>query len=919
MHAPRPLMLALVLGCLTPTLADTIFFVSPAGNDAWSGSLPAPNAAGTDGPFVTPGRAQRAVRDAKAKGEPGPIVVELRAGTYPLTKPLAFGPEDSGTPDAPIVWRAYGDERPVISGSRVIDGWTETFLDGTRRWTVTLPEVQRNEWNFRQLFLSLKGGPYQRLYRPHLGMLGVDHLTYSPRRKAASHRAAQIDFAYYPGDIELWANLSDVEVVALHMWSSSRLFIDHIDEQHRIVTFTGMPTFAIGQVGPHNPYYVENVKAALDQPGEWYLDRPTGLLTYLPRDGETLDDCRLVAPVLTRVMALEADYSHDQFVSDLTFSHLTFSHNESPLPPEGYGGSQAQPDLPAAIEAAGARRCVFDRCTIAQTGNYGIGLGQGCQDNRIVGCRLYDLGGGGIKIGDIAMPSNAEPPVLPTGNVVENCALSDGGLMYYSANAIWAGIVRGTVIRHNEIWNFPYSGIAVGWSWSDKPTSCGHNEVSYNRIHNVVQLLADGASIYTLGRQPGTVIRGNVLYDNVRGPHARQFWQLGLYLDEGSSEMLVENNLAYRTGTHGFNMNGGAENLIRNNIFGPVYGNDAPYIRCYAKPYARANVFTHNLCCGDSDNLADATWDPGLLKCSENLYWNTAGKPLMFRSKSFTEWQASGQDQGSINADPLFVNPETGDFTLKPGSPAVGLGFVPFNPSEAGLTAEFQDVAVPVQVTPPPVYSMKPAVIPPDVPGFDVDCEDVPLGIVPREFGARIADGHPEDAQVTEVTAHSGTRCVQLTDRQGTPKSFLPYLTHRLNPAITTGTVVFTCAVKRPADAPCGVSFEFRDYQPQDAKREFVGGPALFLRTNGQLEADGKRIGVVPSDTWVPVRIEFTVGRGGAREATYTATLPGGEQQVKVAMSADFRVVSQFMIICGDDQDGTVWLDDFKLGVVAAE
>lgn len=895
--------------------AETAYYVSPQGSDAWSGRLPAPNQARNDGPFASPGRAQTAVREAKAGGASGPFAVELRAGTYPLNGPLVFTPADSGTPQAPVVWRAYGDERPVISGGRVLDGWRESIKDGTRRWTVAIPEVESGTWNFRQLFISTRGGPYQRRYRPHLGMLAVDHLTYSPRRKAAPHRAAQKDFAFFPGDLKQWENLSDVELVALHMWSSSRLFIDHVDPTHNVVEFTGLPTFAIGQVGPHNPYYVENVKEALSKPGEWYLDRPTGTLTYVPKDGETLGECRLVAPFLTRVLALQGDLAQGRVVSDLRFSRLTFAHNESRLPPEGYGGSQAQPDLPAAIEAVGARDCVFERCTIAHTGNYGIGLGQGCQSNRIVGCRLYDLGGGGIKIGDITMPAGATAPVLPTGNVVENCALSDGGLMYFSANAIWAGIVRDTVIRHNEIWNFPYSGIAVGWSWNDRPTSCANNQIEYNRIHHVVALLADGASIYTLGRQPGTVIRGNVLHDNIKSPHARQYWQLGLYLDEGSSEMLVENNLDYRVGTHGFNMNGGAENRIQNNIFGPVYGNQAPYVRCYARPFTKANVFTHNLCYCDSDNLADAVWDPAQFDCRENLYWNTAGKPLLFKSKSFAEWQATGQDQGSLNQDPLFEDPAAGDFRLKPGSPAIALGFVPFDPGAAGLTAEFKDVATPVTVTPSPVYAMEPAVIPPDRPGFAIDCEDVPVGVVPRELVARTADGHGTDAQVTEATAHGGARCLQLTDRQGEAKTFLPYLTHYLTPPVTAGTVTFECAVKQPAAAPCGVSFEFRDYQPTDAKKQFVGGPAVFLRADGRLETGGKSLGTVPPDAWAVVRIVFTMGQAAASEVVVTATVAGGQQQVRVPLGADFHTVSQLLLVCGDDRDGAVYLDDLALRV----
>jgi len=883
--------------------AETTWYVSPDGNDAAAGTMAAP--------FATPARAQLAVREAAKAGQAGPFVVELRAGTYPLAEKLAFTHDDP-----PATWRAHGDERPVVSGGQVIGGWQESSVDGRRRWTVTLPEVKAGSWYFRQLFLSQRGGPYQRRYRPHLGMLAVDKLTYSPRRPGMSHRAAQIDFHFYPGDIQNWQNLDDVEVVALHMWSSSRLRIANVDERKRIVTFTGMPTFAIGQVGPHNPYFVENVKEALDEPGEWYLDRPTGVLTYLPLDGEQLADCQLVAPRLTRVMAIQGDVAAGRFVKGLRFEGLTFSHNESPLPKEGYGGSQAQPDLPAAIEAVGADDCVFSRCTISQTGNYGLGIGQGCHNNRVEGCRLFDLGGGGIKIGDIAMSNKAEAPVLPTGNVVENCALSDGGLMYYSANAIWAGIVRDTVIRHNEIWNFPYSGIAVGWSWSDQPTSCGNNEISYNRIHHVVQLLADGASIYTLGRQPGTVIRGNVLHDNVRGPHARQYWQLGLYLDEGSSEMLVEDNLAYRCGTHGFNMNGGAENLIRNNIFGPVYGNSGPFVRSHKKPYARANVYTQNLNYCDSPNLADAAWAPELLDCKANLYYNFAGQPLMFAGKSFAEWQASGQDAGSVDADPLFVDPERGDYRLKPGSPALALGFKPFDAGLAGLIKEYQDVAVPVQVTTPPVYVMPQREIPPDPLGFDIDCEDVPVGVCPREFSPRTDDGKQADVGVTETVAQSGSRSLMMIDHQGTAKSFYPYLTHRLIRPVTAGKVTLSYAIRQDPAKPGAVSFEFRDYQPPGPKREFVGGPAVFLDPDGTVRSGNETLGKLTPGVWAEVAVEFTVGNPEARSATVRLTLPNATpKQVSVPINGDFQTVSQLLVVGFADVDGSVFLDDLVLKV----
>ncbi|MEI6197401.1 MAG: right-handed parallel beta-helix repeat-containing protein, partial [Verrucomicrobiota bacterium] len=522
---------------LVATVATaTDFYVAPTGNDANLGTHAKP--------FATPQHARDAIRVAKQQGDSGPFSVQLAGGLYLLTETLALTAEDSGTKAAPVVWRSAPNEQAVLSGGRALSGFRESTVNGVRRWTVELPEVKSGKQNFRQLFISTGGQPFERRFRPQIGMMQVAGLTDSPKRKnAPSYRAAQIDFYFAPGDFKPWENLSAVEVVVLHEWSLSRLFVEKVDATKNIVTFTAMPMFAVDQ-NKLKPYFIENVKEELKLPGQWYLDRPSGVLTYLPQAGETLANARVVVPRLVKLMTLAGDYLKGSFVEHLTFDNVAFSHNESPLPRGGYSGSQGNPDLPAAIELTGAKDCTFLRCTVSQTGNYGIGLGLGSQNNAVVGCRLFDLGGGGIKVGDIRMKADAQYPELPAGNRIENCAISDGGLMYFSANAVWGGIVRDTIVSHNQIWNFPYSGIAIGWAWHDKPTSCAGNRIEYNSISNVVTLICDGASIYTLGRQPGTVIRGNVVRDNVKSPFTINYWQLGLYLDEGSAEMLVENNFA---------------------------------------------------------------------------------------------------------------------------------------------------------------------------------------------------------------------------------------------------------------------------------------------------------------------------------------------------------------------------------------
>lgn len=889
-------------GSGTPVETATgIFYVSPNGSDSNPGTK--------DKPFATALKARNALRGKKSGGT---AVVEMRGGMYLQQETLLFSPEDSGTADAPVIWRSAPGESAVISGGRLITGMKETAIAGRRAWVVDIPDVKEGKWYFRQLFVSAAGKPLERRFRPHIGMKRVDGLTYSPRRKAAAHRAAQIDFIYAPGDIKEWQNISDVEVAILHVWSSSRLRIESVDEKKNIVTFTGMPTFAVDQ-GGLQPYFVENVKEELDEPGEWYLDRGKGRMAYLPYDGEMLADAKVIAPYLGTVIAFTGDYTKGNFVSHIMFSNITISHSETPLPREGYGGSQGHPDLPAAIELTGAKNVSFIRSTVSQTGNYGIGIGKGCAGNRVVGCRLYDLGGGGVKVGDASMNQKAAEPELPVGNIVNNCAIFDTGIMFFSANAVWAGITRGTEITHNKIWNCSYSGIAVGWSWSDTQTSCASNIIAHNYISNVLTLVADGASIYTLGRQPGTVIRGNVLRDNVKSPFAKEYWQLGLYLDEGSSEMLVENNLSFRVGTHGFNMNGGAQNIIRNNISGQVYGNHAPYIRCAKKPFSKGNVYKNNIAWCDGENMIDEAWDRSMNSLEDNLYWNFAGKTMMFMDKTFTEWQASGQDKGSIIADPQFVDAANDDYRLKPTSPAIKLGFKPFT-IDAGLEPEYRDIASPVFVSEMPVYRMTLAPVREKPADFSFDFEEIPLG-TSASFACNGCSPEANFA-VSDEDAKSGKRALKGMDRKGLNRTFYPYLTTMFSKHHDTGTVVFSCDVKQKASLPAMLDINFRDYSKRLApKKEFIASPGVAFLADGSIKTGDTLITTAPLGTWVHVDITFSLS-GDSRTAVIAVTLADGtKKEANVPVSTEFAALSWVGFILGDDIDGVCYIDNVSLAL----
>jgi hypothetical protein len=854
--------MTMVLGFAGAAMAAD-FYVALDGNDANPGTEAQP--------FATLERSRDEVRKLKkaAPLPPGGVTVFVRGGMHELAQTFKLTAEDAGTEAAPVVYRAFGDEKPVLSGGRVVTGFTPATLNGTPCWKADLPEV-RAGWSFRQLFVKRHDArDFERRYRPTKGMRVVAGLTYSPPRKTMAHRAAQKDFEFFPGDFENWANLSDVEVVALHSWSASRLCVERLDLAHHIVTFTSVPTFRIGHwyKGGRNPYYIENVREEFRHPGEWYLDRPSGALYYAPLPGETPETVTVVAPRLEKLVLVSGQADRESFVEHLRFEGIAFEHTEWPLPREGYDVSQGQPTLSAAIEFNGARRCAMERCAVAHTGAYAISLGLGCHENRIAGCLLYDLGGGGVKVGNSQRGSTATYPVLPTNNTVENNVIAGGGLIHFSSNGIWAGIVKGLSVRHNEIRDFPHIGIAVGWCWGYAPTSCSGNAIELNHIHHVMKLIQDGGGIYTLGQQPGTVIRGNVIHDALRGPFACDSGQLGIYLDEGSGPFQITNNLIYRVQMGAFNQHYGRGNVVENNIF--ALAAEEP-ITCARKEDHLSFTFRRNIVYMAIGDVISKRYNP--VRCQtvfeDNLYYDTSAKEPLFGGQTFSEWQATGRDRNSIIADPQFVDAAHDDFRLKPGSPALKLGFKPFDPAQAGLEAAYRNVDDPaVRIAPPPVYAMKMPELPPISPAFDIDCEQVPVGECPREFHKAGCSDAKGDFAVTTEAAHSGTRSLKCTEQPGLAKSFYPYLIYNMREqTITRGKVTFSFALMNSAQTPALICAEIRDYANK-GEREFLSGPIVTVAEDGQVCASAlggsasgggdKPLTRVPNGQWCQIVISF--------------------------------------------------------------
>lgn len=641
-------------------------FVSPQGNDSWSGKLPDPNKTGTNGPFATIEKAQKAVR--KMRGRSGlkqPVRISLRKGTYFLKEPLTLTPFDSGDSINHITYSAYRNERPVISGGRCITGWKEQKLNGKTVWVASVPKLGKDEWCFRELFVNGK-----RRYRPRLPRKGFYRIAGNP--DVTDETACNVGsdrFIYQEGDIRKWSHLQDVEVVILHFWIESRMKIKKVNEKKRLVVLDRKSRMRLTDdfSTEGGEYYVDNVFEEM-QRGEWYLDRSAGRLFYCLLPGERLENSEIIAPYLTELVSVEGNSEKGRPIRCVTFRGITFSHNQWNYPDDIASSNQAANDVPGAVTLSQAENCSIEHCSFTHLGTYAIDLREGCTNITIRGNVITDLGAGGIKIWHGCRR-----------NTVSDNEIGNGGIIFHSAVGVLIGKSSGNKVLHNHIHNFYYTGISVGWTWGYTESDAYGNIIEYNHVHDIGRgWLSDMGGIYTLGVSPGTRIRHNVFH-YIR---SRGYGGWAIYTDEGSSDILIENNLAYATKSAVFHQHYGKDNIIRNNIL--AFGEESQITRSRIEEH-KSFVFQNNIVCFNSGDLFSGNWKKIQAVLENNLYYDMRKKKVRFPGGlTLRQCQKKGMDKGSIVADPRFLDPENGNFTLSPNSPAFLIGFKEFDLSNIG-------------------------------------------------------------------------------------------------------------------------------------------------------------------------------------------------------------------------------------------
>ena len=465
---------------------------------------------------------------------------------------------------------------------------------------------------------------------------------------------------------------AEVNIFPAWGWVNVRLPVLGVDAQRHALRVD-----AHEQIWMNNRFYVENVREALDSPGEWFLDSQAHRLLYQARPGETPKTA--VAPVMDRLLTLAGDAKTGRYVENVRFSGLTFSDTDYTL-----GGYYQQAD--SAVWLSLARRCAFTGCRFAHLGGYAVRLEQKSSANAIVRCTMANLGGGGvIMLGDTASQ--------PTDNLIAANDIHDCGRVYAHVAGVYVTTGSGNRILNNRIARMPRYGVSLK---SYEVGNASHNNVvEYNDLEDTNLETNDTGAIETLGRDhadSGNQIRFNLIRNVVGlkvttdGVLHTPYFTWGIYLDDFSSGTTIEGNVVDGTVVGAVCIHDGRNNVIQNNVF--LNGSEMNIrLQPHGDDFMHNNVFRRNIVAYKDPKAIlwfsyQGTWNRNILgDVDHNLYWNTGGlnlaatPQLITPEGSWAKWRAAGLDTHSRIADPQLTNPAGGDYRLKPNSPAFALGF----------------------------------------------------------------------------------------------------------------------------------------------------------------------------------------------------------------------------------------------------
>ena len=566
---------AICILCSHWLLAGEIW-ISPKGSDFNDGTRQSPKATLTSA--LRQAREWRRTEDNRIQGG---ITIYMEGGTYAFHEPVFIRPEDSGTKESPTVIRSVGDEKVILSGGISINGWKKQG----KVWVADVPAFNGRPLDFRQLWVNGKKAVRARDVEDFEKMNRIcsvdekNEILYVP---AVSIRRL----------IDNKGNLKAkyAEMVLHQMWCVANLRIRSVEVQgdsaairfhqpeSRIQFEHPWPRPMVTTNGHNSAFYLTNARELQDVPGEWYHDIDARKVYYYPREGEKMQEAEVIVPAVETLVRVEGTL--DRPVCHIRFEKITFSYTtwmrpsekghvplqagmyltdgyridpkmqrnylNHPLDNQGWLGRPA-----AAVRVVAARQIDFERCQFEHLGSTGLDYEEAVQGGVVRGCLFLDIAGNGLLVGSFSPAAHethlpydpADRREVCTQQQINNCYFTEIGNEDWGCLAIAAGYVGDVNIEHNEISEVPYSGISLGWGWTQTVNCMCNNRVHANLIHHYAKHMYDVAGIYTLGSQPKSYVTENCVHSIYKPGyvHDPNHW-FYLYTDEGSSFITVRDN-----------------------------------------------------------------------------------------------------------------------------------------------------------------------------------------------------------------------------------------------------------------------------------------------------------------------------------------------------------------------------------------
>ena len=566
---------AICILCSHWLLAGEIW-ISPKGSDFNDGTRQSPKATLTSA--LRQAREWRRTEDNRIQGG---ITIYMEGGTYAFHEPVFIRPEDSGTKESPTVIRSVGDEKVILSGGISINGWKKQG----KVWVADVPAFNGRPLDFRQLWVNGKKAVRARDVEDFEKMNRIcsvdekNEILYVP---AVSIRRL----------IDNKGNLKAkyAEMVLHQMWCVANLRIRSVEVQgdsaairfhqpeSRIQFEHPWPRPMVTTNGHNSAFYLTNARELQDVPGEWYHDIDARKVYYYPREGEKMQEAEVIVPAVETLVRVEGTL--DRPACHIRFEKITFSYTtwmrpsekghvplqagmyltdgyridpkmqrnylNHPLDNQGWLGRPA-----AAVRVVAARQIDFERCRFEHLGSTGLDYEEAVQGGVVRGCLFRDIAGNGLLVGSFSPAAHethlpydpADRREVCTQQQINNCYFTEIGNEDWGCLAIAAGYVGDVNIEHNEISEVPYSGISLGWGWTQTVNCMRNNRVHANLIHHYAKHMYDVAGIYTLGSQPKSYVTENCVHSIYKPGyvHDPNHW-FYLYTDEGSSFITVRDN-----------------------------------------------------------------------------------------------------------------------------------------------------------------------------------------------------------------------------------------------------------------------------------------------------------------------------------------------------------------------------------------